>query len=294
MNRKLLDFGIPPALAYPLIFIFFFALVYYLDNRFEYAPWILFIAGVYALTISSDKPRNEFLKNIFFQTRFRYIRFVENLFLVFPFCLALVLFGHFLHSTALLIIAVASVFIQIDQLVKRTIPTPFGRLPFELPVGFRKSWFILVAIYLVFLKSWQVENFNLGLFTLFICLLTCSTYFSSPERLFFVWMYNRPPGQFLFEKGKIATQGALILTLPIFLSLIIIYPSRWWITCGVMVSGILFTWSMIVAKYTSFPMDVKLIYAIALAISLWFPPLLLLLVPHLYIEAKKNLQYILE
>jgi hypothetical protein len=103
----------------------------------------------------------------------------------------------------------------------------------------------------------------------------------------------RPP-LFLFEKLKTATIHAALLALPIVIILIGFYPEKADITLLFILAGFAFLWTIILGKYSAYPNEMNIPEGILIAVCLYFPPLLLALMPFFYVKSIKKLNALLK
>ena len=98
----------------------------------------------------------------------------------------------------------------------------------------------------------------------------------------------------LFRKIKTAILYSGLLALPIALVLAIFYHQN------IPILGILFLigWaillSMIVGKYAAYPAEINITQSIFLAMSIWFLPMLIVIIPYLFKESKDRLSSLLQ
>jgi len=210
-----------------------------------------------------------------------------------PFILYLLYERKFYGIGFLLIGSIFLTFYKQQFELRQTIPTPFKRIPFEFIVGFRRTFIMLIAMYLLLWQAIQVDNFNLALFCLgFTFLIFCSYYFE-PEKIYFVWIFSKDPNQFLLHKLSLGLLSALILSMPLCLILLVCYPSNWFLIIGVEMIGFIILVAIILAKYSAFPHQMNLPQVILFTLSLVFPFLLFFTIPIFYIQAKRKLRPIL-
>src|SRR5690606_13828587 len=72
-----------------------------------------------------------------------------------------------------------------------SIPTPFSKKPFEFSTDFRKSFFIFPFIYALTVIAINVDNLNLGIFSMLLIFLTSLSYYIKPEQDYFVWVHAK-------------------------------------------------------------------------------------------------------
>jgi len=288
------DMGIHPTFGIILGILLFFGLSKVLFFKTEYAIWIYPVILISVLFRLSGVERNNELQNIFSGKKYLSLRIGENLLLSVPFHVYLVFEMEFLVLLLTFPIAIGFTFIKSKRLWNRTIPTPFKKFPFEFIVGFRKTiWFIIIAYFLIG-KAIQVDNFNLALFGLGLVFLICMSYYRLPEPSHFVWIYSYRTKNFLRKKFMTSVICVSILLVFGLLSVFIAFPQNWYITLAVYLGGYVLLGSIIVAKYSAYPNEMNIPQGIFYAISLMFPPMLLIAMWIFYSQSKKRLDPILE
>jgi hypothetical protein len=294
LNRKMIDFGLPLLIGYTLIPFIFILISNYLFTKTEFASYLYgFIALGFVSRLSEPK-RNDFLKSIFNKRKYQKLRAIENLIISLPFLIFLVYKGMFLVAIALILLAFSITLLNFNTSLNFTIPTPFGKKPFEFTVGFRKTFFVFPIAYFLAYISIEVGNFNLGVFSMILIGIICFSYYSKLENEYFVWNFNLSSKEFLLEKIKICLVNFTLLTLPIFIALSIFFFNEVDILLLFFLLCYLYLVTIIVAKYSSFPNEMNITQGILIAVSFMFPPLLLLVIPHFYSRSIKRLNTILE
>lgn len=294
LKRKIEAFGIPLLLALILMLLFFAGASTYLFYATDFAAWIYVVLAFSVCLKLGEKHRNEQLEIIFKANDYQKIRISENLLVALPFVLFLVAELAFLAAFLLVLLAVALAFWATKQRLHFVLPTPFKKWPFEYIVGFRKTLWLLVLLYFVLLKAIQVDNFNLAIVTLGASFLLGMSYYLKPEKVYFVWIYAADSKQFLYQKIKQGLLAASILSAPMLLLLGLFFQQHIMVVLLVQLLGYIFLISMILAKYSAFPKEINLPQAILYALSLSFPPLLLIVIPIFYKQAKARLNTILK
>lgn len=289
LNRKMEELGLHPFLGYFLGILVFFGLSFYLFYKMTYAGYIYAAIGLSLAFGFGEKERNDFLKTTFPLTSYRQVRAAENAMLVIPFVIFLSYKAEFLLAGGLLLSALLLSWFNSASRLNLTIPTPFFRFPFEFTTGFRKYWLLYLIAYFVAWKAIEVDNFNLGVGSLaFLCLLAMSHY-ALPENDYFVWMYNCTPRQFLLKKMATAWLYLSLLTFPLLLMLSIFFWDKSWILLLVLGLGLFLIGAMILAKYSAYPREMSLPQALFFGLGVWFPPLLLIVMPLFYKRAVQRL-----
>lgn len=293
INRKMTAWGIHPVIGYLLGLAAFIGFSLLLFERTELAPLIYILAAISLVFGLSETRRNEFIMNVFGPDRYHWIRILENNLATLPFVLLLVIKLLFIHAS---MVAALSTFLALTRIQSSsgiTIPTPFYKRPFEFATGFRGTFIAFLLAYFLVVMAIASENFNIGIFSLILVFLVCYSYYFNPEGVFYVWIFNVGPGIFLWKKIATAFLYSSMLALPVLLTLIIFYPEKSLVTAVFFALGLIYLATVILAKYASYPDQVSLPQFVILALSVWFPPLLLAVIPYFYLRSEKKLQRIL-
>jgi hypothetical protein len=293
-NRKLIALGLHPFIGYLLGFTGFVLISEYLYVKTDFASYLLVLAALGLLLAVAEKNRIEFLKIVFGDKKSRQVRILENVLLVSPFVILLLIHSAYWETIVLLILSPVLALNTYKTSINFTLPTPFYRKPFEFIVGFRKTFFLFPLVYILAFIAVSVDNFNLGIFSLMIIYLVSITFYPNPEKEYFVWIFSMRPQKFLFEKLKTATFFTGILVLPILISLIAFYPEKTDVTLMFILLGFAFLWTVILAKYSALPNEMNIPEGILIAVCLYFPPLLLALMPFFYVKSIKKLNVLLK
>lgn len=286
--------AIPPIVGLLLALVGFVGFSEYLYHSVSAAGWVLFALGLSALSTLGRKQRLDFLKQVFDSVRLRRVRTVENLLLSFPFLCVLAVKGDWIPLAALILTSVLFALIEMPVYVRRAIPTPFKRMPYEFIAGFRRGFWSLGLAVFFLVKAIQVENPYLGLFAVAIGFLASLSFYLKPEQPFFIWIYQSGFNRFMRRKIFLGMLGASVLTVPVNAAYLVCFPDQIWLALGLQVLGWLMMVFIVAAKYAAFPGEMNLPQAVMLAISLWFPPALLFTVPYLYKQAQDKISMLTE
>lgn len=289
LERRLIAWGVYPRLTLLLGAIVFIGLSQLLFVKTDWAAWIYGGIAAYMLQNAATKTRNERLQLIFQQTDYQRIRFIENLILITPFVLFLLLKKAWFAALLPLGFAIFFTFWQTGKQRSWTIPTPFKKYPFENIVGFRQTWWMIGGAYFLVFKAVQVGNFNLGAAALVLVFLTHLSYYFRPERELFVWIFHHTPQQFLKHKITVALRSITLMTLPILGILLCFFSTHWLPFFLIQMVGYLALSSLVLAKYSAFPREIGLPQALLYALSLSLPPLLLIAMWLFYRRAKRQI-----
>lgn len=293
VSRQMRDFGIAPVVAYPLLMAGFLGLSAYLFYKTSYAPYAYLLAASSFLASLSERGRNEFLQGCFPDDRYRPIRLVENMAVSLPFIAFLVWKNAYWQALALFVASTAMAFVKMGRGGNLTLPTPFGKRPFEFVVGFRKTFYLHLFAYFLAIMAIAVQNFNLGIFALVVVYLICLTYYSEMEIGYYVWVHIQQPRAFLLDKIKTAMLYSTLLSLPLAIGLGLFFVENMPIIAAFMLLGYLYLTTMILAKYAAYPNGIGLPQSLLLAVSFTMPPMLLVAMPFFYKNAVKRLKLVL-
>ncbi|MDR0970750.1 MAG: hypothetical protein LBM67_09470 [Lentimicrobiaceae bacterium] len=150
------------------------------------------------------------------------------------------------------------------------------------------------AAYALTIIAVSVNNFNLGVFAMLLVFATTLSYYSKPENEYYVWIYNLKPKDFLFSKIKTAMLFSSLLALPIAIALSILYYQNMGLLLLFFLVGWVFLICMIVAKYSAYPDEINMMQGVLLALCLWFPPILIVLIPYLFKQSENRLSSLLK
>ena len=294
LNRHLREFGITPWLAYGLMAVLFAGISELFFRRLMMPEYIYPLIGLSFFGVLQNAERSEFFKRIYLPRKYQKIRVVEYVLVALPILLFLLYKAAFLSSIGFLIIAMVMSFLPDIKVSGKSLPTPFGRFPFEFTVGFRKSFpaFILAAILLVI--GLKVDNFNLGMFSLALVFFIFLGYFSLAEPLTYIRLFTCSKSEFLQRKMKTAALYSIGFALPYALTLGIFYPAKILFIVLLLLLGVLYVWAALLVKYAAYPSSLNILQGFSLGFSLMFPPLLLLIIPWFYRLALKNEKILLD
>jgi len=294
LERWLREMGINPTIGLLLGVVFFILSSKYLFYKTEYASWIYLIVTTTLIFRLSDRKRNDNLDSIFPSQDYFVLRLIENGLYALPFISFLLFEKDFLTVLILIPIVGLIVFLKTNQYLNKTLPTPFKKFPYEFIVGFRKTFWLVIISYFLIIKSIQVENYNLGLFGLVLIFAVSMFYYQKPEPEFFVWIHSCRASEFLKAKVLNSIICISILSFLGLVGMIMGFSSNWLTTIFVYLAGYIVLGSIIVAKYSAYPHEMNIAQGVLYALSLMFPPMLLITIWLFYTQSIKRLQPILE
>lgn len=294
MKRQFQEMGFNPIFALTLLTIGFGVFSWLLFQKSGYAPYIYSSIAIILVASLSNSKRTEFLKITFKNTIWKRIRIIENLIVVTPFTVVLCLKLEFISVLLLVGTTCLMAIFTFKATFTASLPTPFSKRPFEFTIGFRNTIFLYIIIYGLAIVAVAVTNFNLGIFALLCVFAVTMSYYSKPEDEWFVWNYALNPKEFLLKKIKTGLLQTSLLLAPITIMLSVFYISNIHYILLFLIAGYSFVISMITAKYAAYPNEMNLIEGILIALSVAFPPLLLIIVPYFFNKSTKNLKTILQ
>nr|NQU92480.1 hypothetical protein [Bacteroidota bacterium] len=273
--------------------LIFVALSHLVFQKIEYARFVYPIIALGIINIFGNINRNCFLKNCFPDTDYKKIRLIENFIAATPFFLFLLYKHEYILAISLYAVGVSLSFFNKVNRFHFVLPTPFFKRPFEFITGFRKTYWVFLLSYMLTYISISFDNFNLGIFALIVTFLTCLTFYTKPEPLFYVWINAGKPVDFLKTKIRTASIHSFFLSFPIMTFLILFNIDNTHFVLIFEILGILYVITSLLGKYAYYPSDVNLIQGFVIVCSIIFPPILLAVIPYLYTRSKQNLDSIL-
>lgn len=293
-NRKFKDAGFTPLLAYILLTALFIGLSIYFFHQTEFAKYFYLLLALTLIGKLSETRRTEFLKICFGDIQLKKIRITENLIYSIPFFAFLLYKQLFGYAGLLWILTTILALVNFRTTFNFTIWTPFSKKPFEFTTGFRNTFYIFIAAYTLTIIAVLVNNFNLGVFSMLFVFVTIFSYYSKPENEYFVWAHNQKPKVFLLSKIKTALLFSSSIALPIVLILAIFIPQNIGIILFFLVVCLAFLISVIVCKYAAYPDEISITQGIFLALCIWFPPVLIILIPYFFKKSENSLSRLLK
>jgi hypothetical protein len=292
-NRKMKEAGMNPAVCYFLMLVLFFLFSEYIFQKTEFAKYLAIFTCMSLQIQLSEKNRTEFLLSTFGDKTKNKLRIIENLIICIPFFIILIYKNQFLEASILLLVSIVFAFLKLQDVLNITLSTPFSKNLFEFSVGFRKTFFIFPIAYILTIIAIKVDNLNLGIFSFLLLFLTTMGFYSKPENEYYVWIYKSNAMLFLKNKLLSASKNVTLLVSPIIITLLLYFTSEFQLVLIFFIAGMLFQWTIILAKYSVYPQEMNLIEGIIIALSFYFPPLLLAIIPFFYKKSIKKLKVIL-
>ncbi|MGB3105847.1 hypothetical protein [Sphingobacterium siyangense] len=289
LARHIKATGLPVPIAYLLLFGLCYLIYYFLFQYPIFGCYAVILGNFQLLFLLTEKNRNDFLKNTYSKRDFHQIRIVENGLLTLPSSVILFLHSQWPYALLLVTLAVVFAFLTVRAFGK-SIPTPFAKKPFEFIIGFRRSYLLLLVVYVLAGIGFYVANSNLVLFCVICIALTCVFYYQLPEPIFYLWNHHHTPTVFLMRKFKRGILQCLLLVLPLLLLYVVIFPSDLFNACIVLGGILLLLPFAITLKYVAYPREINFPEVFALALCFSFYPLILALLPFYYIKAINNLK----
>lgn len=293
INRAIKEAGMHPLLAYIVGCIAFVVLSEIIFWKTAFAEYLIIFICMAILIKLLEKDRSDFLLITYGDAMKRSIRLIENMIISIPFIVVLIFKNAYYESSALLIISALMAVFPVQVNLNFSLPTPFPKHLYEFTTGFRRTFYLFPIAYALTIVAIRVENFNLGIFSILLIFLISMSYYLKPENEYYVWIYTDTPGRFLMHKIKLATRNVFLLSLPSILSVLAFYPANIIQLLIFILIGNCFLWTLILAKYSAYPREMNITEGILLALSIYFPPLLIALMPFFYTKSIRKLKAIL-
>jgi hypothetical protein len=290
IKRDLTGFGINPYAGLLLYLCSFIVVSILIFKKISLAPYVYpFIALLWIYSFG-DEIRNQALQLIFPRKKYHKIRLVENLAGAFPFVCVLVIKN---QSIQALLLLVFSGILSSSNSVNHSgirIPSPFSKYPYEFTIGFRRLWFVILAVYIIGFISVYYQNFNLGMSCLLGIFLICLSFYSHLDPVFYVWIHAQSPENFLKRKIRTALIYSFWLSLMTLIPMCVFFTA--WIDKIMIVwaIGLLYMIPGLLAVYVNYPMSMTLSHRFQFYFGIVFPPLFLLVVPNFYFQAINRLK----
>jgi hypothetical protein len=294
INRRFRDAGVLPIFAYIILILGFYGLSIYLFKSTEFAEYIYPFLYLNFIGKLSETRRCEFLTSCFGDAQFKKIRIVENLICAIPFISFLLYQQLIIPIVFILVISIILALVNFRTKYHYTIFTPFSKRPFEFTRGFRNAFPLLTIAYVLVILAINLQNFNLGAFSLMIVFASSLSFYLSTENEYFVWNYNVNPRNFLLNKIKTALLFSSALAIPIVVLLSFYFQQNIELLFLFFIIGWGWVICAIVTKYSSYPNEINIPNGILLALCLGLPPMLLILTPILFYQSEKRLKNLLK
>lgn len=291
-NRKMREAGLHPVPGYILLLGGLILSSEILFRKTSFAPFVLILAAISLMIRVSEKRRNDFLQ-IVFGDQIKKIRIAENVGIAFPFLVLLATHSEYPALLLLLPVTVLLALTTVAPVLNYSLPTPFYKYPFEFAAGFRNTFYIYPLAFLLTITAISVGNYNLGVFSMLLLFLMILGYYYTPENEYYIWIFSVPPGQFLLKKIGIALFYSTMVSLPILIALLISFPERAGTSLLFFFLGLAYITTVLLAKYSAYPNEINLPEVVAIVLSMYFPPLLLILLPYFYSKSLKKLNALL-
>lgn len=292
--RHIQKTGLHPLIAFIIVAIFFYFLNYSLHNKGnENLKYLLVFLPLMIMMRLNSKKRNDFLKATFSKSAFLKIRILENELVAVPFLIILLIGQYYIWTFFLGVFSVFLVFFQFQKSFSIVIPNPFFKSSFEFIEGYRALFPLAFLLHLLgFIAIW-VGNINLGIFAFLLNGFLPIGFFTKLEPVFFIWNYSMNSKEFLNNKLKVTIRDGILWNLLLLIVLAVFFYKSSFIFLGIFIYLLLGYCAALLCKYAQFPRSQNFLFALKLAFSLLLFPVMILVIPHFYRLAKKELQNIL-
>ncbi len=291
-SRIVRDWGIHPIVLLTIITALLVELWQAMDSS-VYIPYLLAYLSIYLGMMTRSHKRDTFIKTLYPKVRYRIISWIESLIIPIPVIAVIIFKGHFLLGLSTFLFLSITSFTSSGKGISKVIPTPFGKRPFEFTVGFRKMWWVWVFACFLFVMSIRVGNEHLGLFSIAVPFFAIISFYSMPEERFYIWVHRQTPSSFLKRKLSICISYATLITTPLSIVHMMVFPHIWYLSLLLILAGILICITALLSKYAAYPSTLNILQGITLVMVMFVPPLALVIIPFLYQRAKNSLTYYL-
>ena len=288
--RSIHQFGVHPVIGIPILIVTFVFGSFALYSKFEYATYLYPLLGILSVLRLGNQDRNAFLKSIFKSFQYIKVRSLENMMALLPFVLFQWYKLEFWESGILLMSGAIVAQFPHGGISNFTIPTPFFRWPFEFTVGFRMLFWLCPLAFFVTYMSVHVGNLNLGIFGMELIFLISMLFYFVPEPVFYFWADTHNSYDFLIQKIGIAMLYSSFLALPIFAILFYFFPGNEKLLITFLALGYGYLVMAILLKYSSYPKKISLPQALLLGYSLYYPFIILFILPILFAYVHRRLK----
>lgn len=294
LNRQMSDFGISPFFGYILIGGAFFLFSNNLLDNFKYTEYLFMFIALTSLGKLNERKKIEFLKKQFKGKEVFGIRIFENTMMLLPFLSLLFYNGDYELAMILLILGLCFALTSFRYNLNYAFRTPYAKYPFEFLIGFRRYFLLFLFSYWLVYISISSSNLNIGIFGIILVIFTCCLFYSTPERIFYVWIFSMNPTVFLKHKISVAVKYSFCTSFPITAILSFFFFDEIFLIIGFQFLGLVYLVTIILGKYAAYPSKLNLPQTLGIFLSIWLPPLLFLLIPFFYKESIRRINIILK
>jgi len=276
-----------------LLIVGFILISIYCLQDLQYGAYIYASLSILIASRLSQKERQEFLRHIFSIKNFYKVRLIENVALALPFMVMLSIYHHYIIMICVAFVVFFMAFVQMKSWKGRPLPLPPFIRSFEFIEGIRKTIVGIVLLNILVLIGVNVENINLALFGIIAQFILFYTYYFNVESEIIVWQHKESPHIFLLRKLLYFIKYSTIIVALSSFIISIFFPEKIGVLLSIIGLAYVYAFFVISCKYSTFPHGWQLSQMIVLGISLWFPPLLILVIPYAYLKAHQRLKYYL-
>lgn len=293
LDRRLRELGIRPLIGYFLGGLLFVGGCLLLLERSDYAAYAIALTGWSLVLPLGERRRNDFLRVTFRRDTHRRLRLVENLIVSAPFFIVLLFSGFWALALVQGMVGVLLSLVPFNLLTTRALPTPFSAVPFESAIGFRRHWLLLAGAVFLLVMGVGAANYELSAFSFFLPAFIAQSWYSSPEPGGYVYAHTFTPRAFLNHKLLTGLRQLSLLLLPFLLTLLVVFPDRWWWSLLFLALAWAYLALMIVAKYADYPEEISISRAFLIGFGMVVFPALIFIIPFLYRRAVSQLFLVL-
>ncbi len=287
VNRQLRDWGLLPAVFYPVVLALFAFVSWQLMHRGVFAQSAYLFAGLaiaHAAGIQADWLRAALRRRDYYL-----LMLVQSFILLIPFFLFILIAGN--GYLVLPAIAIIPILHRLRGQLRVSIlkSTIFSSRPYEFAVGIRRFVIPVLGIYLTIPLAWIVDNSNFLLPGWAALVLLGVQFYQNPDPEFYVWSFKGGPNAFLKLKLRTALIQMSVLVAPLLVAFLVAAPERWLLALLFLVGTALYISAGVLVRYVCHPHKMDFYTSLLLALSMVMPPFLLFTLPVFYTRSRRAL-----
>ena len=292
-SRRFRSWGLHPFLGYLGVPLLFILGSYMAFEKLIYPAYLYSLCGLGMVYTVHHRQDLRFLKTHLSSHLFQNVKTAIGVLVVLPFVVFLCWKMCFVHATLLLLATLFVGFLPHFYSKSATIPLPFLYSMYEFPVGWRRSWFAILGLYILSGIGVNVGNFNLCMVAIGCMGLLGIGYITPLEPDTYIWVYKTKPKIFILQKIKHLALSFLILVLPQMSMAMIQFPEHTSILAVFVLLITLFLATIQMMKYAYYPNQIHIVGVILLVLCIVFPPAYLGISPVYFSKSTSNLKTIL-
>ncbi len=290
LNRRLKDWGLAKELIILTLFIALILLTILAKKSF-----ILFSILSYLLIQSAmGVKENQFYKSILQEKNYLFFKRCKMVLYALPFLGILMYYGQWLHVLGVLtLVTLIPERLNTFSITNGSIPSPFPTFSYKHNISFRKYFFLQLALLFLIIPAYKYHNFRLALFSVISIQIVIQLGAFLIEPRTYIQIHSRNSNQFLWQQVKNLWIHFIRWPGPIIALLLLLFPHEWIWFVVVIILVMLHGTYWIFLMYSKWPKEIQIPDVLLILISIWFPPLLILMMPFAFKKASENLKTVL-